>query len=67
MREKKKTVKCAGGCKTELPRVDEHAVGWRPICEPCFRDGKASLFNQFWPQGSGEHVVRAVRERVKDA
>ncbi len=30
-----KSTPCATGCGKTLSRVDGHAVGWRPICEPC--------------------------------
>lgn len=65
MRKKTKTkmVKCAGGCHTEMARVDEHAVGWRPMCESCFKANKSGLFNY---GRTSNDSVHAVRERIRE-
>ena len=45
---KPKLVKCAGNCEKQLPHVDGHAIGWRPMCNDCYKDGKlGGMMNLF--------------------
>lgn len=43
---KPKLVKCAGNCEKQLPHVDGHAIGWRPMCNDCYKDGKAWWYDE---------------------
>lgn len=57
-----KTVSCAGKCGVQLSKVDEHAVGWRPLCNQCRQKGKSWWFDEYRPSlAHGDNCIGSVR------
>jgi hypothetical protein len=59
-----KLTNCAGGCGKKFPHVEGHAMGMRPCCEECFKNGKSTEFEVF-STGGPEPGVFAVKKAPK--